>query len=198
MEPTTQTTEKTFEPIVVSFDEHGFNAKIREFEDVTQSLNGIVQELKEEFEITFTDREIFKYFIKREDPKDYINRLYKDLPKLLRDMTHKEVKAAFREVYTDGYLYSYINNHEKYYTVSKGEITLDKETIDKELKPTFEQRIETERAKRAYDLHDEIFNRVNELVEMGKENKMYFGIVNLFMYDQEHDLKKAEINYNII
>lgn len=182
-----------FERIVISFDVNGFNQEVQEIQEIADGFNAKIMSLENNHEIKLTDREIKKYIIEKEDPSLYINSLYTEFPKHLRELGQSKIAEFFNDLKHDYNLTGgkFLNSLE----VKKNKVIPDVESLEK-LRLKYERSLDNERAKIAYETHITAYEAVKTLIRMANEQKIFPTVSNFFNYDKEMNVNLAEIDYN--
>lgn len=185
-----------FKRIVLSFDESGYNRAVHEIKTTAELLNNASAELLEALEIKFSDDQVQKYILDKENLESFVNDLYMEQPPKIRDFLRDEIRNEFRILHNDKYLYDQVSKYRAYLTVQNGSVIPDEVQIEN-LKTKFEHTIESERAKTAYDLHLLAYDTISKLIEMGDENHLNLTSSDLFDYfNKDGKMNLAKINYN--
>ena len=187
--------QNNFERIILDFDETGYNNEVSNIKHTAELLNKALTDILEDLEIKLSDREIHKFIIERQSPESFINSLYSDQPKRVREMLQNEVRTEINNLHKDKYIYGDINKQAPFLTVKRGIIIPDEPELEK-IKSKFEFSLDSERAKAAYGAHKEAYEKIKELIMMAEENKMYLTAGIFFGYNRDHELEMPKIDYN--
>ena len=186
------------ERIILNFNETAYNAECEKIREAAAQLNGEIIDLKNEFEINFSDAQLNNLFIYKKNIEKFCDSLYPEIrPLKFRTEARNEVLKAISRIASNDFIYKNGFNSADFFTVQKGIITVREESFET-IKSKFEVSLETERAKEAYDLHNTAFEAVNAIIKMAKENGGTLHITNLFNYDRDFNLRKTELLYNMI
>lgn len=184
------------ERIVISFNETGYNLKILSIERTAAVLTEEVSNLEEKCELKLTDSQKKRLFLDCKDLQPFLDGIYKDQPLFVRNTIKQQVKKHFDSIFKNNMIYEK-NKDLQYITVSKGVFELNPQCID-DLRKGFENAIESERAKKAYELHQSIIESIKELTAMAKERNITTGIMTWFKMDRYLNIEKSDIDYNRI
>ena len=185
-----------FKRIILSFNEDGYKRTLHEIMNTAELLNNAKTELLEALEIKFSDQQIQKYIIDKENLEPFMKDLYLEQPPKVREFLRSEIRDEFRILHNDKYLYDQVSSYRAYLTVQNGSVVPD-EVQTENLKAKFEHTIESERAKTAYDLHLLAYDTISKLIEMGDENHLNLTSSDLFDYfNKEGKMNLSKLNYN--
>ncbi|WP_407484021.1 hypothetical protein [Elizabethkingia meningoseptica] len=190
------TKKQEFERLIISFDEVGYNSTIEELKEKANALSAKVANLCLNFSINITDANIKKIFVNREK-EGFVSNLFKDQSSpYLRELALDDFQNKLANIYNDNEIYNGFNPD--FYIVEKGKVILDSKVKD-EIKKDYEVSLDSERAAKAHNLHEEIFQKLNELINMARESNNRLANPNTFFHmDRDFKLKKVDINYNKI
>ena len=188
------TTETQFKPILIGFDESGYNAQKAEIEDFAEFLNIESRLLLEDYDQTMTNEQLQTVFLNN-NPDEYLQGLFPEIKsKKLRAEAIAEFKAEL------GQIISSIDRggnkgNIQYLTVKNGKFDPNSKKLG-EIKTRYERYIENEKQKRIFDLHNQAFQAVKEIEELTPGQTFLWQ--RLFFQDIKGDLQKTDLKYNLL
>jgi len=196
---------KTFEPIIISFDIKNFKEELKARNEIIEIFYEAIKDIHESYGINMNDSEIKKYIIRGENLKEFTNNLFLlknyskrflelaqyDVYKILDDC-QQSIKSKYSKIIKD-----FKSDYFDVYDVKKGVININKEFIEN-IRIKYSYSIETQRAKEIYDLHQKAVEIVCKIREMAKEKGFSIEIGTLFEYDSEYNIKARELKYNLL
>ncbi|MCJ8498564.1 hypothetical protein MVI27_09850 [Chryseobacterium salipaludis] len=182
------------ERIILKFNEAGYMDAVQELQEKADNLNNALQDFQQEYELKLTDKQIHAHFIDSEPVAQLAATFYPETKSpTIRAIAQEAAAAELRHIQE---LHGITYQREKF-SVKKGAVAVLPETLEA-LRSKFEESLDTPRAKQLYDLHQEAFEKVSEIMAMIKGTAPRATFVSLFQYDKDFILKKQEVNYNAL
>ena len=98
-------------------------------------------------------------------------------------------------MYIQSYALRGIVNELRYISFKRGQAVISEKSLI-EIKQSFYKTLNSERAIKIQALHDEVFEKLDELMKMIRQKHSLALFTNLFELDRDWNLKKANIDYN--